>query len=228
VAEKALEHGAEIINDPSGVLWDLHLPRVVTKWDAGLIVNHMRGTPETWAKLSPIKQLTRSVAIDLEAALNRARQGGVQKHQLVIDPGLGFGKRREQNSELIARLQFLKAFDLPILIGPSRKGFLKKEADDLTEFATAAAVTASILNGAHIVRVHNVRAMKAVLEVVDAIRERSEIETEEKPKPLKRPATFRRVDSGGNNASPVVPPQRGGLAPRRPRTPRPFGRKPDA
>src|SRR3954467_11613624 len=91
VAEKALEHGAEIVNDPSGVLLDLQLPRVVTKYDAGLIINHMRGTPETWAKLPPIKDLMRSIAIDLEAALHRARQSRVQRNQLVIDPGLGFG-----------------------------------------------------------------------------------------------------------------------------------------
>jgi dihydropteroate synthase len=108
VAEKALEHGAEIINDPSGILLDLHLPRVVTKYDAGLIINHMRGTPETWAKLPPIKDLMRSIAIDLDAALHRARQVGVQKHQIVIDPGLGFGKRREQNSEILANLGELR------------------------------------------------------------------------------------------------------------------------
>lgn len=217
VAEKALEHGAEIINDPSGVLWDLQLPRVVTKWDAGLIVNHMRGTPETWAKLPPIKELMRSVAIDLDAALHRARQSGVQKHQLVIDPGLGFGKRREQNSELIGRLELLRSFDLPILIGPSRKGFLKKEEPELTEFATAAAVTASVLKGAHMVRVHNVRAMKAVLEVVDAIRENSVVEEEEQPKPARKVAP-RRNDAGPGQAPQIVPPQR----PRPPRPPRPF------
>src|SRR5579884_65528 len=181
VAEKALEHGAEIINDPSGVMWDLQLPRVVTKWDAGLIVNHMRGTPETWAKLAPIKDLVRSVSIDLEAALHRARQGGVQKHQLMIDPGLGFGKRREQNAELIGRLGAFLQFDLPILVGPSRKSFLEKEQDDLTEFATASAVAASILCGAHMVRVHNVRVMKSVVEVADAIREASEVEAEPAP-----------------------------------------------
>jgi len=170
VAEKALEHGAEIINDPSGVLLDLQIPKVVTKYDAGLIVNHMRGTPETWAKLPPIKDLMRSITIDLEAALNRARQSGLQKHQVVIDPGLGFGKRREQNSQIIAQLGLLKNFDLPIVIGPSRKLFLKKETDQETEFATAGAVAASILNGAHIVRVHDVKAMRSVIEVVDAIR----------------------------------------------------------
>jgi dihydropteroate synthase len=178
VAEKALEHGVEIINDPSGILLDLQLPRVVTKYDAGLIINHMRGTPETWAKLPPIKDLMRSITIDLDAALHRARQVGVQKHQIVIDPGLGFGKRREQNSEIIANLGELRVFDLPILVGPSRKSFLKKEQEVLTEFATAGAVAASILNGANIVRVHDVKAMKSVVEVVDAIRQASPCETE--------------------------------------------------
>ncbi|MGI9073537.1 MAG: dihydropteroate synthase [Bryobacteraceae bacterium] len=178
VAEKAIEHGAEIINDPSGILLDLQLPRVVTKYDAGLIINHMRGTPETWAKLPPIKDLMRSITIDLDAALHRARQTGVQKHQIVIDPGLGFGKRREQNSEILANLSELRVFDLPILVGPSRKSFLKKEQEVLTEFATAGAVAASILNGAHIVRVHDVRAMKSVVEVVDTIRQATPSETE--------------------------------------------------
>jgi dihydropteroate synthase len=178
VAEKAMEHGAEIINDPSGILLDLQLPRVVTKYDAGLIINHMRGTPETWAKLPPIKDLMRSITIDLDAALHRARQTGVQKHQIVIDPGLGFGKRREQNSEILANLSELRVFDLPILVGPSRKSFLKKEQEVLTEFATAGAVAASILNGAHIVRVHDVRAMKSVVEVVDTIRQATPSETE--------------------------------------------------
>src|SRR5947209_9127742 len=113
VAEKALEHGAEIINDPSGVLLDLQVPKVVTKYDAGLIINHMRGTPETWAGLPPMKDLMRSIVIDMEASLHRARQGRVQKHQIAIDPGLGFGKRREQNAEIIAQLESLRVFDLP-------------------------------------------------------------------------------------------------------------------
>lgn len=178
VAERALEHGAEIINDPSGILLDLQLPKVVTKYDAGLIVNHMRGTPETWSKLPPLKDLMRSISIDLEAALHRARQSGVQKHQLAIDPGLGFGKRREQNSEILANLEKLRAFDLPIVIGPSRKSFLRKEEESLTEFATAAAVTAAILNGAHIVRVHDVKAMKSAAEVADAIKHAVATETE--------------------------------------------------
>ncbi|MBV9084924.1 MAG: dihydropteroate synthase [Acidobacteriaceae bacterium] len=181
VAEKALEHGAEIINDPSGILLDLQLPKVVTRYDAGLIINHMRGTPDTWAKLPPLKDLMRSISIDLEAALHRARQAGVERHQVVIDPGLGFGKRREQNSEIIARLGMLRSFDVPILVGPSRKLFLKKEQPQDTEFATAAAVAASVLNGAHIVRVHDVRAMKSVVEIVDAIRHSANADSEQPP-----------------------------------------------
>lgn len=181
VAEKALEHGAEIINDPTGILLDLQLPKVVTKYDAGLVINHMRGNPETWARLPPIKDLMRTIAIDLEAALHRAHQSGVQKHQVVIDPGLGFGKRREQNFEIIAHLGLLRSFDVPILIGPSRKSFLRRDEPQDAEFATAGAVAASILNGAHIVRVHDVKQMKTVVEVVDAIRQSAETEPDAHP-----------------------------------------------
>ena len=170
VAEKALEHGAEIINDPTGVLFDLQVPKVVTKYDAGLIINHMRGRPETWAKLPPLKDLMRSITIDLEAAIHRATHARVQQQQIVVDPGLGFGKRREQNAEIIAQLRVLKKFDLPIAVGPSRKSFLKKEQGNDIEFATAGAVAACVLNGAHMVRVHNVKAMRAVIEVADSVR----------------------------------------------------------
>jgi dihydropteroate synthase len=178
VAEKAFEHGAEIINDPSGLLYDLQLSKVVTKHDGGLVINHMRGTPETWAGLAPMRDLIRSIKIDLEAAVHRSRQGGVQKHQVAIDPGLGFGKRKEQNAEIIANLDALRSFDVPIVVGPSRKSFLRKENAVDLEFATAAAVTACVLNGAHILRVHDVKAMRSVVEVSDAIRHASAEENE--------------------------------------------------
>jgi len=207
VAEKALEHGAEIINDPSGILLDPQLPKVVTKYDAGLIISHMRGTPETWAKLPPIKDLMRSIAIDLEASANRARLNGVQKHQVVIDPGIGFGKRREQNFEILGNLHLLRSFDLPILVGPSRKAFLRKEDEESTEFATAGAVSASILNGAHIVRVHDVKAMKSVVEIVDTIRQSRHPEPEPAPKPALKPA-FRPAGSAGSSAFRAVRPPR--------------------
>jgi dihydropteroate synthase len=176
VAEKALEHGAEIINDPSGALFDPQLPKVVSKWDAGLVLNHMRGTPETWAKLPPLKDVIQTIGSDLEAGVHRVQRMGIQKHQIAIDPGIGFGKRREQNAEIIARLSELQPLDLPILIGPSRKSFLKQDSGTETEFATAGAVAACLLNGAHIVRVHDVKNMKAVIEVVDQIRRSKEVD----------------------------------------------------
>lgn len=176
VAEKAIEHGAEIINDPTGTILDPNLPKVVAKWDAGLIINHMRGMPETWAKLPPLKNLMHSITSDLEASLHRTQQHGVQRYRIVIDPGIGFGKRKEQNFEIIAKLDTLRSFDLPVMVAPSHKSFLKQEDAISMEFATAGAVAACILNGAHIVRVHNVKAMKPVFEVADAIRQSGEEE----------------------------------------------------
>jgi dihydropteroate synthase len=203
VAEKALEHGAEIINDPTGLLLDPQVARVATNHDTGLIINHMRGSPDTWAKLPPLKNLMRSIAIDMEAALHRAKQGGVQRHQVVIDPGIGFGKRKEQNAEIISNLRQLHEFDLPIMIGVSRKSFLKKDTDEGTEFATAAAVASSILNGAHIVRVHDVAAMKNVVEVADAIRNSLAEPEEPAAPPAPKSQQARHVGSEGRGGFPV-------------------------
>src|SRR3979411_168077 len=94
VAEKALEHGAEIINDPSGLTFDAQLARVAASRNAALIINHMRGTPETWAKLPPLKDVIGAIRHDLDAALHRAVRSGVERTRIAIDPGLGFGKRR--------------------------------------------------------------------------------------------------------------------------------------
>jgi dihydropteroate synthase len=169
VAEKALELGADIINDPSGLTIDPELARVVKDADGGLILNHMRGTPETWAKLPPLKNPLTTIGAELDAAVHRALSMGVERRRIVIDPGLGFGKRREQNSEILARLEELARLEYPILVGPSRKHFLAKESLVDTEFAGAAALTAAILFGAHLVRVHDVKAMKSVVEVADEI-----------------------------------------------------------
>ena len=169
VAENALDLGAEIVNDPSGLTIDPQLARVVLNYDAGLILNHMRGTPESWAKLPPAKDVMLAIRGDLEAAVHRAVRAGVGRARIVVDPGLGFGKRGEQNSEILARLPEMGALDMPVLVGPSRKLFLKQRTDLETEFATAAAVTAAILAGAHLVRVHDVVAMRAAANVADAI-----------------------------------------------------------
>ena len=169
VAERALELGVEIINDPSGLTFEPQLARTVSNHDAGLILNHMRGRPETWAKLGPMPDPVGVIMRDLDAAVSRARHVGIDRNRLVIDPGLGFGKRKEQNSLILARLGQLAALDLPVLVGPSRKAFLAHSTAEETEFATAAAVTAAVLAGAHMVRVHNVREMRAAADVADEI-----------------------------------------------------------
>jgi dihydropteroate synthase len=169
VAERALELGVEIINDPSGLTWEPQLARIVSNHNAGLVLNHMRGRPETWAKLAPMPDPMTTIGHELEAAVSRTRTVGIDKARIVIDPGLGFGKRREQNSLILGRLGELMPLDLPILVGPSRKHFLSHETQDETRYATAAAVAISIVGGAHIVRVHDVREMRAAADVADDI-----------------------------------------------------------
>jgi len=169
VAAKALEWGAQILNDPSALTLDPDMARTASQGNAGLILNHMRGTPDTWAKLPPMKDVMRVISSELDASVHRALRAGVARKQIVIDPGLGFGKRKEQNAEILAQLPSLARLELPVLAGPSRKHFLSKDTAEQTEFANAAAVTAAILNGAHLVRVHDVKAMRVVAAVADEI-----------------------------------------------------------
>ncbi len=169
VAERALDLGAVIINDPSGLTFDPGLAKVVSKYDAGLILNHMRGTPESWAKLPPMPDVMGTITAEMEATIHRAMRSGVEKGRIVIDPGLGFGKRKEQNSEIIARLPHFASLGLPVLMGPSRKAFLARTTAEETLIASVAGVVACILGGAHIVRVHDVAEMKVAAQVADAV-----------------------------------------------------------
>ncbi len=174
VAEKALALGVDVINDPSALTFDPDLARKVAHANAGLILNHMRGTPETWAKLPPLKDVMRTISAELDAAAHRAQRAGVDRRHLVLDPGIGFGKRKEQNADILAKLEQLARLELPLMVGPSRKSFLTRASAMETEFASAAAVTAAILHGAHIVRVHDVKLMKAVVNVADEVAHSSE------------------------------------------------------
>ena len=169
VAERAVDLGAEIINDPSGLTFEPALSKVAAQHDVGLILNHMRGAPESWAKLPPLPDVMGSVVRDLEATVHRARRAGVDRTRIVIDPGIGFGKRKEQNSEILARLRELHRLDLPVMVGPSRKAFLAQPTEEATRFATAAAVVAAILAGAHIIRVHDVAEMRVAANLADEI-----------------------------------------------------------
>ena len=169
VAEEALKMGAEIINDPSGLTWEPILAKTIMKHDAGLILNHMRGRPNTWGKLPPVKDVIGLIAKDMDAAVHRALRAGIEKFRLVIDPGLTFGKRKEQNYQILGRLGVLNSIGVPVMVGPTKKLLVTAANDREMEFAGAAGVTAAILSGVYIVRVHDLEAIKPVIAVADGI-----------------------------------------------------------
>ncbi len=176
VARAALEAGAEIVNDISGLRFDPTLADEVTHAGAGLVLMHSRGTPKDMQQLPPAENIMTEVLEGLHESLSRAEQRGVPRESIAIDPGIGFGKTVEQNLELIAKLdQIAAAFpDLPIMIGTSRKSFIGKLLDaaaaDQRINGTIASTLAAVMKGAHIVRVHDVKATVEALRVIDAIR----------------------------------------------------------
>ncbi|HBY59372.1 MAG TPA: dihydropteroate synthase [Solibacterales bacterium] len=169
VAEKSLEHGAEIIEDPSGLTFDPALAKAVVKYDAGLVLAHLRGTPETWTKLPPLPDVMGGILHDLEAAVNRARRSGVQRNAIAIDPGLGYGKRKEQNVEIVARLHELARLDLPTVVGTLGKAFLAQGSDEAFRFAAAGGAAAASLAGANLIRTYEPREAAAATAVADAV-----------------------------------------------------------
>jgi dihydropteroate synthase len=177
VADLAIGACAELLNDVSGLKHDPGLAEVAARHGVPLILMHMRGTPETMQKLPFAKDALRDVIGGLRQSLALARRAGVAKSQIILDPGIGFGKSYAQNYELIAKLPALAKLGYPLLVGTSRKGFLgatlarhgKPAPPGQRIWGTAATVTASILNGAHIVRVHDVGEMLQVARVCDAL-----------------------------------------------------------
>jgi len=113
----------------------------------------MRGTPETWAKLPPMRDVVGTILKDLESCVHRATRAGVDRARLVVDPGLGFGKRKEEKRRDPGLAEGIGPLDVPVMVGPSRKSFSAQKGERETEFATAAAVAAAVLGGAHMVRV---------------------------------------------------------------------------
>ena len=175
VARAALDRGATIINDISGLLYEPALGAVAAASGAALILMHTRGRSAGMYDLAVYTDPVEDVTRELGEAVDRAVRAGVSRDAIIIDPGLGFAKRAEHSYDVLARLDTLAALDRPILSGPSRKSFLKAaigEADpSAREWGTAAVVTASVLLGAHIVRVHGVAAMVDVVRVADKVRD---------------------------------------------------------
>ncbi|HKD50723.1 MAG TPA: dihydropteroate synthase [Candidatus Acidoferrum sp.] len=175
VAELAVRAGAEIINDVSGLKNDPRIADVAARWRVPLILMHMRGEPRTMQKAGFARDALKDVVAGLRKSVSIARKAGVAKLQIILDPGIGFGKSFAQNYELLEKLPRLGKLGYPLLVGTSRKGFLgatlardgKPAPPEDRIWGTAATVTASILNGAHIVRVHDVAEMVQVARIAD-------------------------------------------------------------
>jgi dihydropteroate synthase len=186
-ARRAIEAGAEIVNDVSGHLWDEDMSTTCAQLRCGTILMHTRGRPQDWPTLPPLApdEVVPLVVTELAKRIDAATTAGIPRDKIVIDPGFGFGKRLDENYPLLAHLAELQQFDLPILVGISRKGFLAytlaqaptlsilldgatPSMEDRLHASTAANV-AAILSGAHILRTHDVRPAVEAAAIADRI-----------------------------------------------------------
>jgi len=173
VARAAVARGATIVNDVSGLEYDADLASAMAETRAAVVLMHNRGRSREMYREAVYRDVIEEIGAELESMIATAVAAGVQREAIIIDPGLGFAKRPDHTYEALARLDALVALDRPILSGPSRKSFLKAAVGDVPpaarDWGTAAAVAASVMRGAHIVRVHDVRAMVDVVRVIDRI-----------------------------------------------------------
>jgi dihydropteroate synthase len=173
LAQKAIEAGAQMINDISGLHFDPDLAKVAAREDIPLILMHIRGTPGTMQKDVHYQSLFSEILQSLKESILRAESAGLDPEQIIIDPGIGFGKNLEDNLLLIKNLQEFRILGKPILLGTSRKSFIGKILNaDVTERleGTLSSIAIGVLNGAHIIRCHDVLQAKRAIAVADAIR----------------------------------------------------------
>jgi dihydropteroate synthase len=175
VARAALAAGAALVNDVSGLDRDPALARVVADAGAAIILMHSRGRPKTMYAEASYTDIVADVTAELQDSIRRAAEHGVARDRVIVDPGVGFAKRAAHSYGVLARLpELAAALDRPMLVGPSRKSFMRDAVGDRPaaerDWGTAAAVTAAVLAGAHIVRVHAVREMAQVVRVAEEIR----------------------------------------------------------
>ena len=173
VAEHAIEVGADIINDVSGFSFDNNMIETVARFNVPVIIMHMKGKPQNMQLNPEYKDVINEILDFFKKKIKVAIQSGINRRMIILDPGIGFGKTVEHNFELLSRLNEFNVLELPIMIGPSRKSFIGITLDlppeDRIE-GTAAAVSAGVMNGATIVRVHDVKSMKRVVKIIDKIR----------------------------------------------------------
>jgi dihydropteroate synthase len=181
VTEKAIEAGAEVINDISGLRFDERIGEVAARTNAGLVLMHSRGEFELMHKQMPVENILREVSEGLKWSIEKAKVYGVKKENIALDVGIGFSKTFEQNLELIAKLNTIcqEFSGFPILIGTSRKSFIGKILGDVSTDerlqGSLASAAIAVWNGANIVRVHDVKATFETLKIVDIIKERAGI-----------------------------------------------------
>ena len=175
VADRALASGAVIVNDVSGLLYDAEMAGVIAASGAAVVLMHTRGRPKTMYNEAHYADLVSEVTLELRDRMARATAAGVPTERILVDPGLGFAKQPQHSYGVLARLpEIAAALGRPILVGPSRKSFLREAAGGRAapdrDWATAAAVTSAVLSGAHIIRVHAVAEMVQVVRAAEAIR----------------------------------------------------------
>jgi dihydropteroate synthase len=173
VARAALDAGADLINDVSGLRFRPELADLAAERDVPLVLMHSRHTPETMQRSVHYDDLRAEVLEELDASVHTARERGVERKRIIVDPGIGFAKDLEHNLEILATPGFLAPLGLPVLIGPSNKAFISRITGapiDSRTGGTAAAVTAAVLSGAHFIRVHDVPTMSQAALVAHAMR----------------------------------------------------------
>jgi dihydropteroate synthase len=174
VAKAACDAGADIVNDVSGLQWDPQMADTCADLDCGLVLMHMRGLPETWRNLERLEDPLTLVKHELRIIADKAQEDGIARERIVLDPGFGFGKNFEENYPLLAGLDELADLGFPILAGTSRKSFVGRASGHEGPAAnrvagSLAAMVLSIVKGAHIVRVHDVKQSVEAARVVDAV-----------------------------------------------------------
>jgi dihydropteroate synthase len=173
VARLAFEAGAQIVNDISSFRFDDQMAAVVSRTGAGVVLMHSRGDRDTLHKQPPMQDTLKEVARDLSSAAERAVAAGIRPQSIVLDPGIGFGKAAAESVTILKSLNRFSKIGYPLLVGTSRKSFIRLLTSDQTQegriWGTAATVVTAILNGAHIVRVHDVRHTRILADVTDRL-----------------------------------------------------------
>jgi dihydropteroate synthase len=173
VALEALNAGASMINDISALRLDPHMATVAAKANVPVILMHMQGTPESMQLHPAYDNLIQEIIDFFKGAVARCKSAGIKEDRVILDPGIGFGKTFDHNLSVIHHLEKFQALKKPLLVGPSNKAFighiLNREAHD-RDTGTMATVAACVMNGAHIIRVHNVKMASETIKIIDAIR----------------------------------------------------------